>query len=102
MKRVVRVEYSTNGLRDLVAAASWWREHRPASERAFDDEFIAAVEMLKLFPESARPAQMRAYTGARVKVLPTTGHLLVYRYAKSSRVLTVLAIRPARATEERP
>lgn len=102
MKQLVRVEYSNNGLRELVAAGRWWREHHPANETAFDDELSAAVALLKQFPESAPLAQMRVFRGARLKVLLETGHLLVFRYAKSTRLITVVAVRASKATPQRP
>jgi plasmid stabilization system protein ParE len=102
MKKPNRVEYSRDGFRDLIAVARWWREHHPSNEDAFDVEYAAAIELLKQFPEAARIALMRRYKGARVKVLVETGHLVVYRYAKATNLVTVVAVRASRATPEKP
>jgi hypothetical protein len=61
MKRPIRVEYSRDGFRDLIATGRWWREHHPSNEDAFDVEYAAAIELLKQVPEAARTALMRRY-----------------------------------------
>ena len=102
MKKPTRVDYSRNGFRELVAAARWWRDHHPSKADAFDVEYAAAIDLLKQFPETAPIALLRRYKGARVRALLDTGHLVVYRYAKTANLITVVAVRASKATAERP
>ena len=102
MKQPIRVEFSKVGFRDLLAMTRDWQEHHPARPNAFEDEFAAAIELLTQFPEGAPIATLRRHKGARLKVLVGTGHLLLYRYTKKTKVILVLAIGASRATDQRP
>ena len=101
-KKPVHVEFSRDGLRDLIAVGRWWREHHPARPGRFDDEMATTIAFLEQTPEGAQIALTRRYKNARVRVLRDTGHLVVYRYAKTKRVVTILAVRASKATAERP
>ena len=101
-KKPVRVEYSRPGFRDLIACGRWWREHHSSRSNALDDEFEAAIAFLKLNPEGAPQTQTRRYNDARSKVLLETGHVVIYRYLKSTRVILILGVFPSKAMPQRP
>ena len=101
-KKLVRVDYSRPGFRDLIACGRWWREHHPSTSKAFDDEYEAAIAFLKLNPEGAPATQTRRYKDARSKVLTATGHVVIYRYSSSTRVLLILGVFASKAMPQRP
>jgi len=101
-KKPVRIDYSRPGFRDVIACSRWWREHHPSTSNAFDDEFEGAMAFLKLNPEGGPATYTRLYKDARSKVLVETGHVVIYRYTKSTRLVLVLRVFPSRAMPQRP
>ncbi len=101
-KKLVRVDYSRRGFRDLIACSRWWREHHPSTSKQFDEEYEAAIAFLKLNPEGAPATQTPRYKHARSKVLIETGHVVVYRYTNSTRVILILGVLASNAMPQRP
>jgi plasmid stabilization system protein ParE len=102
MTKRVRITFTSSALRDTLELSRSWVIHHPSKVDAFDEELGLAVQLLEAQPEAAPRTLAGNYKNGRVKVMIKTGHLIVYRYARSSRVITILRVLAARATPERP
>jgi plasmid stabilization system protein ParE len=97
----LELKFSLRAKRHIRDAAIWWRTNRLAAPDLFDEELLHALEMIELFPDAVERARTRRFPNARVKTLPETGHLLIYRRETKSRV-NILALLVSRKTQVRP
>ena len=98
---MIRVRLSKTAERDILDATIRWRVHHSTSVDLFQDELVAAIELIELFPDAGHRARTTRYKNARVIVMRKTGYLLVYRRETKARVL-VLALRASAATPVQP
>jgi plasmid stabilization system protein ParE len=99
---MTELRFSKHADRDIDSAGIWWRTNRPLAPDLFDDELERVVKIIKTFPDVGMRSITRRYArGARVMVLPDTGHLLVYRRETKTRV-RILALLVSKKTIVRP
>jgi plasmid stabilization system protein ParE len=88
----VRVEFAARALTEIDRAARWWRDHRPDTRKLFDDELLAAVELLKSAPGVGASYPEPRRREVRRVMLRKTGYHLYYRPDPDAGRLLVLSV----------
>lgn len=72
----MRVKLSPRARRDLQELVRWIARDNPPAARLVRDRIKAAIEQLRLHPESGRPGRV---DGTRELVIPHTARIAPYR-----------------------
>jgi toxin ParE1/3/4 len=86
------LKVSKRALRDLSAAAAWWRANRPAAPDLFDEEVERALTLIEAQPLVAQEALDSKLKGVRRIVLQGTRYLLYYRVREERSEVEVLRL----------
>lgn len=73
-----RVEFTDAATGQAEAAATWWRENRPAAPALFDDELAYALDLLSRMPPPTQVWSEIEGKPVRKVRLPRTGHALYF------------------------
>jgi plasmid stabilization system protein ParE len=92
----VQVRISARARREILAAATWWRENREKAPELFDEELRRALDLIVFAPLAGRRAEGNRVKDARVIVFQRTGYLLFYRVVEREHV-RVLTLQHGRA-----
>jgi len=88
-----RVIISPEALVDVVRTAAWWREHRPAAPRLFQDDLDAALMLIGVHPEVGVRARSRRIGAARVVQLQRSRYRVFYQVLQRTREVLVVYLR---------
>jgi len=81
--------------RQILAAATWWRQNREKAPDLFESEVRRALELIAFAPLAGRRAEGVRVRDVRVVVLQRSGYLLFYRVVGQGQV-RVLALQHGR------
>ena len=88
-----RVTVAPEALVEVVRIAAWWREHRPAAPRMFQDELDDALVLIAENPEMGTRASSRRIGNARVVELRRSRYRLFYQVLPLTREVLVVHVR---------
>jgi hypothetical protein len=85
MTQKYKVTISPEVLLEIVRAATWWREQRPASPRLFQTELDQALNLIYEYPEIGTVARSRRVANARILQLSRSRYLVFYQVLPRTR-----------------
>lgn len=91
-----RVGVLPRAIADIERIAKWWRKHRLAAPRLFQDELDLALVNIAAQPEIGYRADLRAYPGARTYLLRRSGYVVIYNVDEESGVVAIARVRHVR------
>lgn len=91
-----RLSFAPRALAEVATIVRWWRKHRLATPRLFEDELDAALIIIADQPEIGPRARLRGHPSGRFYVLQRTGYVVFYMIDAAQGEVTVVRIRHVR------
>ena len=97
----MQIRVSARARREILIAATWWRENRDKAPDLFDEELRRALELIAFAPLAGRRAEGARIKDARVILFQRSGYSLFYRLVGRDHV-RVLALQHGRREDNPP
>lgn len=91
-----RVTIAPEALEQIARVTGWWREHRRAASRLFQDELDRALVLISERPEIGRRARGPRIGNARVLLLRRSSYLVFYQVLQKTSEVLIVHVRHSR------